>query len=379
LQTSPQEIKAPGAGMMLVWSPDQERALRKMKTWLAHQDSQIFKVYGFAGTGKTTLARQVTEWCNFPVKFCAPTGKAAQVLRQKGCDPVSTLHKLIYQSSYNESIGRFRHELKPKDELAETLIVVDEASMVDWKVAHDLLSFGTLVLVLLDPAQLPPVSGGSPYFANGRPNVFLKEIHRQARDNPILALADQVRRKKMLPLPGYDAGDGAVRIVRDRLPPDDVDAVLVGLNPTRHHFNDFLRRRRGFRGPLPQVGETLVCLRNDYSVQEVVYNGTLWEVRDTEPMVDRQPPLVRMRLVNDLDETTTVKVPCSCLDADNASVPYGLQNFDFGYVLTVHKAQGSEWPNVALMNQSRWFTYDRYRWLYTGITRAEKTLTIFSE
>src|SRR6476620_3672991 len=150
-----------------MWSPDQERALRKIRNWMANQDTQVFKVFGFAGTGKSTIAREVGGWCNFPVKFCAPTGKAAQVLRQKGCDPVSTLHKLIYQSRYNESTDRFDHERRPRDELGETLIVVDEASMIDWRVAGDLLSFGTLVLVLLDPAQLPPVSGEPPYFANG--------------------------------------------------------------------------------------------------------------------------------------------------------------------------------------------------------------------
>ena len=361
----------------MMWSPDQERALRKLANWLANPGPQVFKIYGYAGTGKTTLARELMGWCNFPVKFCAPTGKAAQVLRQKGCDPVSTVHKLIYQSRYHEGADRFHHELRPRDELAETLIVVDEASLVDWRMAADLLSFQTLVLVLLDPAQLPPVNAEFPYFANGKPHVFLKEIHRQARDNPILALADQVRRGKMLPRPGYVAGD-TVRIIRG-WPDDEFEVFLVGRNATRHRLNQRLRRHRGvFRG-LPRVGETVVCLKNDYTVSDAVFNGTTWEIKECEPLADRTPPVVRMRLVSNFAETTTVTVPAACFGADNVLVPRGLQSFDYGYALTVHKAMGSEWSNVAIMNESFVFGRDGCRWLYTGITRAKEKLTIFME
>ena len=76
------------------------------------------------------------------------------------------------------------------------LVVIDECSMVDDRMGQDLLSFGTKVLVLGDPAQLPPVRGSGFFTDTETPDVMLTEIHRQAKDNPIIAMATKVRNKE---------------------------------------------------------------------------------------------------------------------------------------------------------------------------------------
>ena len=126
--------------------------------------------------------------------------------------------------------------------------------MVDEKLGRDLLSFGTPVLVLGDPGQLPPVKageGGGGYFTEAEPDVMLTEIHRQARDNPIIALAQTVREGGR---PDYGRYGESRVIGRDDIDAEQVlaaDQVLVGRNRTRQLYNRRIRALKGFDGPLP--------------------------------------------------------------------------------------------------------------------------------
>ena len=153
----------------------------------------MFRLFGYAGVGKTTLARHVAEHAAGEALFAAFTGKAALVLRSKGCDGASTIHSLIYTRRRGQERRRRRFTLN-KDGLASkaSLIVIDECSMVDEELGRDLLSFGKPILVLGDPAQLPPVKGGG-FFTESEPDVMLTEIHRQAADNPIIRLSQIIR------------------------------------------------------------------------------------------------------------------------------------------------------------------------------------------
>ena len=255
------------------FSPQQDQALVEVDRWLKAGDRQVFRLFGYAGTGKTTLARHLAEGVDGDVLFAAFTGKAAQVLRSRGATKASTIHSLIYRPKGEETIEdeeTGKKEVLPMFSLNRqsplskaSLIVIDECSMVDEDLGRDLLSFGTQVLVLGDPGQLPPVSGGG-FFTEHEPDILLEEIHRQALDNPIVELARQVRLGNQVMVGDY--GDTARVIRKSEVTSDlvlDADQVLVGTNRTRRRYNERLRQLKGFEGPLPAAGDKLVCLRND--------------------------------------------------------------------------------------------------------------------
>ena len=371
------------------FSPEQDRALTAVQQWLKAGDRQVFRLFGYAGTGKTTLARHFAQGVEGEVLFAAFTGKAAQVLRSKGARKASTIHSLIYRPRGEEEVEDEEtgsksiaptFSLNRRSPLAEAkLIVIDECSMVDEPLGRDLLSFGTPVLVLGDPGQLPPVSGGG-FFTDHEPDFLLEEIHRQARDNPIIDLAQQVREGRAIMYGDY--GATAKVISKTEVTTDQVlaaDQVLVGTNRTRRRYNERLRELKGFDGPFPQAGDKLVCLRNDTA--KGLLNGSLWTVTSAARTVKSFMNL----LIRAEDEgierySAKVKVLKSVFETPEADIPWQerrrYDDFDFGYALTVHKAQGSQWDEVILFDESRAFRDHAQRWLYTGITRASERLTI---
>jgi exodeoxyribonuclease V len=366
---------------MPTFSPHQDAALKAVAGWLQSKPGdggpQIFRLFGYAGTGKTTLARHIAQHVDGKVLFAAFTGKAALVMRSKGCAGASTIHSLIYRAfESGEETPSFELWNEAPASKA-SLIVIDECSMVDEELGRDLLSFGVPLLVLGDPAQLPPIQGGG-FFTDARPDVMLTEVHRQAAGNPIIRLSMQVRAGKRL-APG-DYG-GTQVVARDALDPARVlaaDQVLVGRNATRRSYNARMRERRGFVGTMPATGDKLVCLRNNR--RKGLFNGGLWQVK-ASPRTRRQ--ILRLSIAPDegfSGKGIKVSVRPECFTGELDTLDWPLRKkydeFDFGYVLTVHKAQGSQWDDVVLFDESFAFPDSRQRWLYTGITRAAKRLTM---
>ncbi len=259
------------------WSPEQAAALDKVRTWLREGEPQVFRLFGYAGVGKTTLARHIAEAAPGETAFAAFTGKAALVLRSKGCVGATTIHALIYRASENED-GAPTFTLNQDGPASRAgLIVIDECSMVDAELGRDLLSFGKPILVLGDPAQLPPVKGGG-FFTETDPDVMLTQIHRQAEDNPIIRLSQIVRGGGDI---GYGIYGESKVIRRDEIEAPMVlaaDQVLVGLNRTRRLYNQRIRTLRGIAEALPVSGDKLVCLRNDRA--KGLINGGLWRVEE---------------------------------------------------------------------------------------------------
>ena len=174
------------------WSREQADAIDQVGRWLKQGEPQVFRLFGYAGVGKTTLARHIAEGARGETAFAAFTGKAALVLRSKGCAGATTIHALIYRASEGAE-GAPNFTLNADGPASKAgLIVIDECSMVDAELARDLLSFGKPILVLGDPFQLPPVKGAG-FFTDGAPDVMLTQIHRQAQDNPIIRLSEIVR------------------------------------------------------------------------------------------------------------------------------------------------------------------------------------------
>lgn len=394
-----------------MWSPQQSQALDAVGRWLREKDRPVFQLAGFAGTGKTTLAKHFAASVDGPVYFAAYTGKAAHVLSKSGATNVSTIHKLIYvpKEKSKQRIRDLEAERaqllthKPVPEslvskvdaaiLAErknltrpmfqlnnesplfgaSLLVLDEYSMIDEQMGEDLLSFGCPILALGDPGQLPPVNG-KPYFSRP-PDILLTEIHRQAADNPIIWMSKEVREGRVLRPGNY--GESRV-IPYGGMPRSDVaqlvmdaDQLLVGRNATRVSSNFRARELLGRQSALPEVGDKLVCLRNNHEIG--LLNGQIWKARSPGTF-DGQYVFMEV----EEPDAGRVEVSCHPHYFHGNKPDYwerkDAEEFDYGYALTVHKSQGSQWGNVLLFDE--WHGRDREKWLYTAITRASERLDI---
>lgn len=417
--------------MSITLAPAQEAAIEKIRQWHARAKvdaaPQIFRLFGYAGTGKTTIAKQVKTFAN-KVQFGAFTGKAALVLNNKGCEGARTIHSMIYRASDRSKVERdnlkaYLESIKEDPAKAEEvkavekqiidlnlqlqqpgfslnpnafirkwdddcecyvsltppdLIVIDECSMVDKRLGQDLESFRIPILVLGDPAQLPPVAGGG-YFTEAKPDVLLTEIHRQAGDNPIVDIATQIRTGRLPPLGQY----GNSRIVEKRTLSQDewlsADQILCGRNNTRHGINARVRQLRGHLGLLPEVGERLVCLRNNHQLG--LLNGSMWRPTEVTDMPTENFFTMTIESLDDPErepvKTVVHKKPFLGQEFEDMYERREADEFDFGYCITTHKAQGSEWSHVIYIDE--WPSRngdERRRHQYTGVTRASERITV---
>ena len=365
------------------WSPQQDDALKQVARWLKSKPGrnapQVFRLFGFAGVGKTSLARYLAQDLN-KVMFGAFTGKAAHVLRQKGCEGASTIHSMIYRlKTEDRRTGEPLFTLDRNADIRHAdLVVIDEVSMVDKKLGEDLLSFDRPILVLGDPAQLPPIEGAG-YFINAKPDVLLTEVHRQAKASPIIALATDIREGRTPSL----CATGDARIIQRSSVRDtmlaEADQILTGLNATRHRINAQMRALAGHKTVRPATGERLVCLKNNAS--KGLLNGALFHVLD-----DKREDYARtsaLTLASEDDPSGRKAVRVYVHDAlwkgqENVltqNEKRDLDQFAYGYALTAHKSQGSQWDNVFVFDEGGVFRDDAVRWRYTAITRAAKQLT----
>lgn len=360
------------------WSPQQDAAIKSVRTWLKDEASQVFYLAGYAGTGKTTLAKELAGGVKGKVLYGAFTGKAALVLRRKGCDQASTIHSMIYRLDEEQESWEPSFKLNPiSDVRGAKLVIIDEVSMVGEELARDLLSFGTKVLVLGDPAQLPPVKDAG-FFTARTPDVMLTEVHRQARDNPIIAMSMTVREGGRLALGAY----GTSRVItRDEIDAEQIlatDQVLVGRNRTRRTFNGRIRSLKGMDTSGPQAGDRLVCLRNNRAKK--LLNGGLWTV---DSVKGANVGGIKMLASSDYHvegKPTEITVLPEFFTGDEVDIPWerrrGTDEFTYGYALTCHKSQGSQWDDVIVFDESAAFRDEARKWIYTAITRAAERVTV---
>lgn len=400
------------------FSPQQSNALSEVATWLSSSttDKPFFYLAGYAGTGKTTLAKHLVEGIEGEVLFAAYTGKAALQLQKSGCPNPTTIHQLIYRlrepsataiaaleerikaTSDETEITEWKKELKelkkpqfvlnPESRLRDVeLLVLDECSMVNEELASDLLSFSVPILVLGDPGQLPPVSGEG-YFTGGTPDILLTEIHRQAKDNPIIALSMFIRENGYVP---WNFSSQAGLFPTTKLKESSILAasqIICGKNTTRRYRNQQVRKLMGLSGMYPQAHEKLICLRNNRKVG--IFNGLFAEVKEvntntSEPIEDYR---IECELLTELGQELTL--PLISLYFEEYEIPkiletlpfyVGKQNehFDYGYAITVHKSQGSQFDKLlviddGMFNWGRKYAEARTRWLYTAVTRAVESV-----
>ena len=305
------------------------------------------------------------------------TGKAASVLRSKGLGQASTIHSLIYERIPGTEPPRWVRA--PMSPLADArLLVVDEVSMVSDDVADDLRAYGKKILVLGDPGQLPPISGAGA-FTRREPDVFLTEIHRQAAESPVLRMATAAREGRPL----EPANDDRARILglgkAAVLGGAARGQVICGTHRSRWGATKLIREERGALTLNPGEGERVICRRNDRELG--IYNGMLGTVEEWYELDDHDLYRFSVRM-DDLDEVIDVMVDPTLFreHAEGRAEPpryrRGVQLFDFGYVITCHSAQGSEWPEVTIIDDSGSFREEASRWLYTALTRAAERVTL---
>lgn len=373
------------------FTQQQSGAIDAVGKWFLDKNSpQIFRLFGYAGTGKTYLAKHIAESLTDHVVYMAFTGKATMVLRKKGCNPTMTIHSAIYRPVQDQQTGEVHFEFNHESPVAEcNLVVIDEVSMVGEDLAKDLMRFGVKILVLGDPAQLPPI-GQEGYFINAEPDYMLTEVHRQAAENPIIRLSMDIRAGKQLKPGQY----GNSRIAyRSDLDKDELksivlsgDQVLCGMNKTRTSLNAGIRRMKGLCGKEeiyhPTVGDKLICLKNNAEMGFM--NGSMWEVTgNTSAFCYSGIHHIRTRVksLDFNDFPTDIKVLDACFQGTENTVNWKIRarydEFTFGEAITCHKSQGSQWDNVVLYDESAIFREHQQKWLYTAVTRAAEQITIF--
>lgn len=395
---------------------DQIKADKLIEDWFLHSTKQIFVLAGFAGTGKSTLLQHTV--CNTlklvpdeSAAFVTPTGKAATVLIRKGV-PASTLHRLIYQSITEEKeielngkkvkIEKLSFKRRESIDKSIRLIILDEASMVSDPVLRDLTEFGVKLLLCGDNAQLPPVEGVNTYLRT--PDYTLREIVRQQLGNPVIRLSELAREGKYIPYGRY--GESAL-VLSKRIFGGErrknyllkADQIICGINKTRKMINDEIRALRGL-GALPQSGDKLICTLNNWEqfidgeYKFNLVNGIIGTAYD--PFYDGSSGIGFMQFKPDfLDDFCPEAIPFDSgiftegnyfykhgdyfekfNDEGEATGAFTLNRFEFGYCISCHKAQGSEFDNTVIFDESYAFKEDRNRWLYTAITRTKKKLLL---
>lgn len=360
-------------------SDDQSAAVAKIETWL-RSPSREFYLAGYAGTGKTTIAAGLIASSNLRVCVATYTGKAASVLRKKGVWQAQTIHSLIYEPIPDSEPVRFRRAMT-SDLSAADLLIIDECSMVGDDIADDLRSYDRKILVLGDPGQLPPIRGGGA-FTNREPDAFLSEIHRQAAGSPVLRLATMARQGLAAPLSnGPDATVAPLTMTRALAAEGQ---LICGTHRARWAVTREIRKRDGRTGIVPNVGERVICCRNDRDLG--IYNGMLGSV--VEVLDDggnswngNFTAMIQMDdHAQEIEATIEPTLFREHYEGRNSETPRryqrGVSLFDFGYVLTAHKAQGSEFPDVTVIDDSEAFRENRHRWLYTALTRASERVTL---
>ena len=318
-----------------------------------------------------------------------------------------TLHKLLYNSIPRKGGGFMRI---PKDRLDYTIVVVDEISMAPKSIINMLFRHNVYVICLGDPFQLPPIEKEEDNHLLDSPHVFLDEIMRQAQESEIIRLTMGIREQKPLhPVKGNE-----IQIVPAAALSDGMlgwaDQVLVATNFKRHCMNDFMREMKGF-GPEPCDGDKVICLRNywdswNYDNGDPLVNGTIGTIHNPHNDIIRVPyyaynkgviHTLQANFVSDLNEHFgEVSMDPKIMAGGDSELEwrdkYRLgqlrakigdvipKEFTYGYAITCHKAQGSEWDKVLVIEENFPFAkVDHARWLYTAATRAAEKLVIVTK
>lgn len=375
-------------------STDQLNAIDKAVEWNKHKRGQrVFRVFGPAGSGKTTVAEHIIAALGTTTQALAPTNRAAKVLRGKGVHEARTIHSVLFrptpwcwteghqvdktcvqeESKHQHGPRFFKREDPPEGVKCFT---IDEASMVGESIARDVAMFGIDTIVIGDPYQLPPVMD-KPGYGSDLPGVELDSSHRFDSLSDIGKLANIIRVssglaawKKLLTFVDFDAVG-------------NYDLLLAWRNDTRWQIINTLRAIRGKTADVPQIGDRLISVANTYEVN----------VLNADELTVIGEPFAAANLGAWMVPTREAGVIQAWKAGfrDHEGEKWAAQQsrrkgadicaLTFSECMTVHKAQGGEWERVLVVDdlaKMEWVLKNEpgglNTWAYTAVTRASKNI-----
>lgn len=378
-------------------------------------EEHLYLTNDYIVTHNTTLVNHIIAALGIDpeieVAFVALTGKAAQVLKEKGNPNPTTVHKLIYRADQQKD-GSYKFKLKEQlDNPDLKVIVVDEVSMLPKTMWEQLLTYPVYVLALGDPGQLSPINKEEDNHLLEHPHVFLDEIMRQALDSEIIRCSMWIRQGHSIA--SYKAENKEVMILNQKDIDNDnsiltwADQILCATNKKRNELNFKLRKLYGF-GEEPQVGDKIVSLKNHWdfgSVDDVLgtplTNGTIGTILSLKPdklyfprdIAPEPVPILLTNLIDNMDtEYLHVPIDYNSLKTGQLTLTpvqeYKIKKrkncyreppfeFAYAYALTVWKAQGSQWDKVLVFEEGHPYEREEHlKAMYTAATRAISRLVI---
>lgn len=420
-----------GPGNELIPTEDQAEALKRVNEWFHSGQKKVFKLGGLAGTGKSSLVPWIHESLGltpWQIQYVAPTNKAALVVQNRLTQNnikanAKTLHRVYYrkeerhcdecpmtETTRNVCHGRpgfnrcgcyldFNATLQSDPGIQ--LVVCDESSMVSRSVHEDLLNScrdTVKILFIGDHGQLEAVEDDialvkryGKFDLMKNPDYILTEIQRQAKGSPILQLAYQARQGYPIEFGEYGPGVSKVPLSDEldiNVKQENMVAITyfanVDVNNNYHkgrisvsQLNEMWRRNLGIKSPHPITGERLVS--REFIRRVSLPKGTLGRIIDIN--ID-SPESYLVKMILDDGQEYEGQISAKQLGQNKAIWGlHHLEKWDYGYALTCHTAQGSEFDSVVLFEPSKsfakWLGPVSYsRWLYTAITRAKHNLLI---
>lgn len=358
-----------------------------------------------AGVGKSTclaiMSRVLLE-IGYAHMVLTPTGRASEILRDKGVSLAQTIHSALYKPIIDKVSGKINGWVKDTD-IKAGVSICDESSMISKELKNDLESCGMCVYYFLDSMQLPPVKAEDSGLSNCV-DVRLKKVIRQNAKSPVLKVLNEVRDMKKLKYGVKEKNEIGMYVSlcknRDK---DSIDKLkfkkniqfICGTNAFRKKLNKEIRENFGYSGIL-NAGEKLMVLKNNPTrgafngsfiiVKEIIseiykdeYNFTCLDVigEDTFTYTICVDGLINP----DYDLQKAIAINKCFLDQDFVQPLF----VDYAYAISCHKAQGGQFDNVVLYAND--LVFMKYmdkengeemfqRSIYTGISRTIKNCIV---